>query len=118
MRRSRELLETEIERFHVLEKDGTIIACAALDPFEETAELACVVTHPDYRKGGRAATLMAQMEMIARRQGVKQLFLLTTQTAHWFIEQGFVQAQISDLPVAKQRLYNYQRNSKIFIKNL
>lgn len=118
VRRSRELLETEIGRFHVLEKDGTIIACAALYPFEETAELACVVTHPDYRKGGRAATLMAQMEMIARRQGVKQLFLLTTQTAHWFIEQGFVQAQISDLPVAKQRLYNYQRNSKIFIKNL
>ncbi len=118
VRRSRELLETEIERFHVLEKDGTIIACAAIYPFEETAELACVVTHPDYRKGGRAATLMAQMEMIARRQGVKQLFLLTTQTAHWFIEQGFVQAQISDLPVSKQRLYNYQRNSKIFIKNL
>lgn len=118
VRRSRELLETEIERFHVLEKDGTIIACAAIYPFEESAELACVVTHPDYRKGGRASTLLTQMEKIARRQGIKQLFLLTTQTAHWFIEQGFVQAQIDDLPVARRRLYNYQRNSKIFIKNL
>ncbi|MGD8175909.1 amino-acid N-acetyltransferase [Marinimicrobium sp. ARAG 43.8] len=118
VRRSRELLETEIDRFHVLEKDGTIIACAALYSFEDSAELACVVTHPEYRKSGRAAALLDQMEKIARRQGVKRLFLLTTQTAHWFIEQGFVQAQISDLPVSKQRLYNYQRNSKIFIKNL
>jgi amino-acid N-acetyltransferase len=118
VRRSRELLETEIDRFHVLEKDGTIIACAAMYPFEESAELACVVTHPEYRKGGRASTLLTQMEKMARRQGIKQLFLLTTQTAHWFIEQGFVQAQIDDLPVARRRLYNYQRNSKIFIKNL
>lgn len=118
VRRSRELLETEIERFHVLEKDGTIIACAAIYPFEDSAELACVVTHPDYRKGGRAAALLGQMETLARRQGVKRLFVLTTQTAHWFIEQGFVQAQLSELPVARQSLYNYQRNSKIFIKTL
>jgi len=118
VRRSRELLETEVDRFHVLEKDGTIIACAAIYPFDETAELACVVTHPDYRKGGRAAALLQQMEKLARRQGIKQLFLLTTQTAHWFIEQGFVQAKIDDLPVARRELYNYQRNSKIFIKSL
>src|SRR5690625_7048716 len=42
VRRSRELLETEIHRFNVLEKDGTIIACAALYPFrseEHTSEL-------------------------------------------------------------------------------
>ncbi|WP_341937356.1 amino-acid N-acetyltransferase [Marinimicrobium sp. C2-29] len=118
VRRSRELLETEIERFHVLEKDGTIIACAAIYPFEDSAELACVVTHPDYRKGGRAAALLGQMETLARRQGIKRLFVLTTQTAHWFIEQGFVQAQLTELPVARQSLYNYQRNSKIFIKAL
>lgn len=118
VRRSRELLETEIERFHVLEKDGTIIGCAALYPFEDTAELACVVTHPDYRKGGRAAALMTQMEKLAQRQGVRKLFVLTTQTAHWFIEQGFVPGQLADLPVARQNLYNYQRNSKIFIKDL
>src|SRR5690625_1069532 len=34
VRRSRELLETEIHRFNVLEKDGTIIACAALYPLD------------------------------------------------------------------------------------
>lgn len=118
VRRSRELLETEVDKFHVLEKDGTVIACAALYPYGTMAELACVATHPEYRKGGRAAMLLQQMERLARQQGVRQLFVLTTQTAHWFIEQGFAPGSLSDLPVERQQLYNYQRNSKIFVKNL
>lgn len=118
VRRSRELLETEISKFNVMEKDGTIIACAALYPYDDMAELACVITHPDYRKGGRAATLLQQMESLARKQNISQLFLLTTQTAHWFIEQGFALGNLSDLPMARQSLYNYQRNSKIFVKRL
>lgn len=118
VRRSREILETEITKFHVMEKDGMIIACAALYPYGDMAELSCVATHPDYRKGGRAAALLLQMEAQARKKNIKQLFLLTTQTAHWFIEQGFVQGKLEDLPIAKQELYNYQRNSKIFVKHL
>jgi amino-acid N-acetyltransferase len=46
------------------------------------------------------------------------LFVLTTHTAHWFQERGFVNGELQDLPVKKQQLYNYQRNSKVFIKNL
>jgi amino-acid N-acetyltransferase len=44
--------------------------------------------------------------------------VLTTQTAHWFIEQGFQAADPNALPSQKQALYNYQRNSKVFIKHL
>src|SRR5690606_14834928 len=109
---------TEISKFSIMVKDGTIIACAALYPYGDMAELACVATHPEYRKGGRAASLMEYMEKQARKQHIKQLFLLTTQTAHWFIEHGFAPGNLNDLPVARQSLYNYQRNSKIFIKNL
>lgn len=118
VRRSREVLETEITKFHVMEKEGTIIACAALYPYGDMAELSCVATHPDYRKGGRAAVLLQQMEAQARKRKIRQLFLLTTQTAHWFVEQGFVQGKIEDLPIARQELYNFQRNSKIFMKEL
>ncbi|MGH8544647.1 MAG: amino-acid N-acetyltransferase, partial [Gammaproteobacteria bacterium] len=50
--------------------------------------------------------------------GLRTLFVLTTHTAHWFIERGFTQARIEDLPVARQGLYNYQRNSKVFIKSV
>jgi amino-acid N-acetyltransferase len=119
VRRSRELLESEIDQFTVLEKDGTILACSALYPFDQgMAELACVATHPDYRKGGLATSVLTDIEQQARQQGIKTLFVLTTQTAHWFLGQGFVEADISQLPEQRQSLYNLQRNSKVFIKNL
>lgn len=121
VRRSRELLESEIDRFTILEKDGTIIACAALYPFGETpttAELSCVATHGEYRKGGRAQMVLDAIENKARKLGIKELFVLTTQTAHWFLEQGFVAASLDRLPEEKQSLYNLQRNSKVFIKPL
>ncbi|MDO4776565.1 MAG: amino-acid N-acetyltransferase [Cardiobacteriaceae bacterium] len=120
VKRSREQLEMEIARFFVLERDGAIIGCAALYPYaeEKAAELACVVIHPDYRKNQRADQLLAALESKAREQGVENLFILTTQTAQWFEERGFKAIGIEDLPVAKQQAYNYQRNSRPYLKKL
>ena len=120
VRRSRELLETEIDRFTVLERDGTIIGCAALYPFpeEKVGELACLVVHTDYRNAGRAAALLQAIERQARRQGSERLFVLSTRAAHWFQERGFTPAEIADLPVQKQAMYNLQRRSKVFVKTL
>jgi len=117
---TRELLENEIGRFTIMERDGMIIACAALYPMDNNnqAELACVVTHPDYRRGQRAAQLLQHIEQQAVAMGIRSLFVLTTRTAHWFIEQGFVESAIDQLPQTRQSLYNYQRNSKIFSKSL
>ncbi|MBZ0092447.1 MAG: amino-acid N-acetyltransferase [Sulfuricellaceae bacterium] len=120
VRRSRELLEMEIDRFWVLEYDGMIIGCAALYPFpEETAaELACLAIHANYRDGGRGELLLGHIEDYARKIRIRQLFVLTTRTAHWFIERGFVEAGVEQLPKAKQGLYNYRRRSKVFMKKL
>ncbi len=120
VKRSRDVLETEIDRFRVLERDGRIIACAAPYPFSEhgSGELACIVTHPDYKGGDRGARLLRELEQVAARQGLSKVFVLTTQTAHWFLEQGFVESTLSDLPPEKQSLYNLQRSSKVFTKLL
>ncbi|MCV6587715.1 MAG: amino-acid N-acetyltransferase [Marinobacterium sp.] len=120
VRRSRERLETEIERFTVIERDGAIIGCAALYPFpdENMAELACVAISGDYRGGQRGDALLDTIADSARQQGVRQLFVLTTRTAHWFIERGFVETPVSELPASKKALYNLQRNSKVFFKAL
>ena len=118
--RSRERLEMEIEQFTLLERDGAIIGCAALYPFpeERLGELACVAVHPAYRNSGRADTLLRFIERQAEEQRLQRLFVLTTRTAHWFRELGFEPAEVADLPVQKQALYNWQRRSKVFIKNL
>ncbi len=120
VRRSRELLETEINRFTVIERDGMIIGCAALYdyPADGMAELACVAVHPEYRSHGRGDMLLHDMERRALALGVGELFVLTTQTAHWFRERGFEPSPVESLPMQRRQLYNYQRNSKVFSKRL
>ncbi|MFA7316792.1 MAG: amino-acid N-acetyltransferase [Sulfuricella sp.] len=120
VRRSRERLEMEIGRFTVLEYDGLIIGCAALYPFpeEQAAELACMAVSKDYRGAGRGEALFEYMQVQALGKGFRKLFVLTTRTAHWFVERGFTESGVETLPKAKQGLYNYQRRSKVFVKTL
>ncbi len=120
VRRSREVLEREIEQFSVVEREGMIIACAALYPIadSEAGELACLAVNPEYRHGGRGDELLERIESRARQMGLSTLFVLTTRTAHWFRERGFAPSGVERLPAARASLYNYQRNSKIFEKSL
>jgi len=120
LKRSRELLETEIHHFSVIKRDGMIIACAALYPFadEHMAEIACIAVHPDYRGSERGQRLLLALEHRARANNINELFVLTTRTAHWFIEHGFSESDLAALPQHKQALYNFQRNSKVFLKAL
>ena len=119
VRRSRELLEREITRFSVVQHDGLIVGCAALYPYsDDQAELACVAVHPQYRRWGYGEQLLKRIETRARAAGIKQLFVLTTMTAHWFRERGFVEKTLGDLPEEKRLVYNLQRRSKIFAKTL
>jgi len=120
VRRGRELLEMEIERFSVLEHDGVVLGCAALYPFsdEASAELACLAVLPAFRRAGHAEELLRYMEARARRAQIKRLFVLTTRAEHWFVERGFVAAGLDALPRSKRELYNYQRRSKVLVKVL
>jgi len=119
VRRSREVLETEINRFKVIELDGMIIACAALYPYStELAELACVAVSEQYRSGERGDRLLNAVSEQAKAEKMSKIFVLTTRTAHWFMERGFSESDISALPKERQSLYNFQRNSKVFIKEL
>lgn len=120
VKRSRELLEQEIDRFQVIERDASIIGCAALYPFikERLGELACLAVHPEYRNGGRGDQLLQHIEQQARRLGLGQLFVLSTRTSHWFRERGFQPTGVEKLPPRKRDLYNWQRQSKVFLKSL
>jgi len=120
VRRSREQLEMEVSLFTIVERDGLVIGCAALYPANDgvSGEMACVATHPEYRKASRGDALVNEISKQAIRQGLSQLFVLTTSSIHWFRERGFEPGDITKLPMEKQALYNFQRNSKILIKTL
>lgn len=120
VRRSREKIETDINDYTVLMRDGTVIACGALHIEQDSkyAELACLAVDKNYQKSGKGEELFLKIEEQAIKKGVEKLFILTTQTAHWFLERGFIEGDIDDLPVSKQEFYNYQRNSKVLIESL
>nr|WP_301541955.1 amino-acid N-acetyltransferase [Shewanella sp. KJ2020] len=120
VRRSREQLEIEIEQFMLIERDGLVIGCAALYPFEEdnAGEFACLVVHPDYRDADRGSLLLKNIIGQARSRGYSRLFALTTRSIHWFLEHGFVIEDVEALPQKKKQLYNYQRRSKILALDL
>ncbi len=120
VRRSRELIEMEANRFSVVDHDGVIVGCAALYPFSEerAAELACLAVTPQFRRGGLGERLMQHIEQRARACGLTRLFVLTTRTEHWFRERGFVEVSPDELPQQKRELYNLQRRSKVLAKTL
>lgn len=124
VKRGRERIEREIDRFSVLELDGAIVGCAALYPLTskpgeaKAGELACLAVMPDYREIGYGDRLRQHIESRARKQKIKRLFVLTTRAAHWFTERGFVEQDVSALPKERRELYNYQRRSKVFVKTL
>ena len=120
VRRGRERIEMEINYFYLMEHDNRVIGCAALYPFhaEKMVEFACLAIDPAYRGGGRGDKLFNYCQEQAKKTGYQRLFCLTTRTEHWFIERGFIEQPIDALPQEKQKLYNFQRKSKVFIKPL
>ncbi|MDO9105177.1 MAG: amino-acid N-acetyltransferase [Methylovulum sp.] len=119
-KRSREKIEMEIADYIVIERDGLIIGCLALHPNQQRqfGALACLAVHPEYQRSARANRLLDYAYRKARQLNLKKLFVLSTQTMHWFIERGFLSSDINSLPEPLKALYNPQRNSKVLCKDL
>ena len=117
-KRSRERVEMEIADYLVLERDGLIIGCLALHVHQQArvGTLACLAVHPNYQGSARGQRMFATACQKAKQLNLNKLFVLSTQTAHWFIERGFEQASITDLPEPLRALYNPERNSKVLCK--
>jgi len=112
-------LEEKVDCYHVYEVDGTIHACGALHLFEKKqGEIAGIVVDESYGKLGIGRKIISYLIDLATVNALKSVFVLTTHTSDWFLDNGFTQATINDLPVTRQKTYNQQRKSRIFIKQL
>ncbi len=119
-KRSREKLEMGIADYIVIERDGLIIGCIALQPDVKSRSgvVAGLAVHPDYQGASRGNRLLEYVYRKAKELKLKKLFVLSTQTMHWFIERGFLPTEINDLPDKLKVLYNPQRNSKVLFKTM
>ncbi|MCX7725792.1 MAG: amino-acid N-acetyltransferase [Chitinispirillaceae bacterium] len=107
-------IEEKIDDFCVYEVDGIIHGCGALHIYEKKqGEIAALVVDETYKNAGIGKKIVSYLIEKALKLKLKMVFLLTTQTADWFIEMGFIKAELSELPLEKQKNYNPQRNSII-----
>lgn len=116
--RPTELLERSIDRFVVIERDGLVVGCAALHPFDDTtAELGPIVVDRRYRGSARGEVLLSFMERRALEAGLERLVVLTTQTVDWFRERGYAPTSERVLPATRRRS-NRRRRAKVLLKRL
>jgi amino-acid N-acetyltransferase len=114
--RDQEQIESNVDTFTVVERDGAIIACCTLQPYENSfAEMGCVAVDPTYRNLGKGNAMLGYIMRKAAAMGVTKLFVMTTRTAHWFLERGFVEATVNDLPPSKLAKIDLKRKSKVYI---
>lgn len=105
VRRSREVLEREIEQFSIVERDGLIIACAALYPI---AELAVGQNWPAWRStrsigmADGVTSCWNASEGFCRGLGLKTLFVLTAYRA--LVSRARLRAQQCRAPAGGARL--------------
>lgn len=120
VKRSREKLEMEINDYVVIERDGLIIGCTAFHVLADmaSAEIACLAIHSEYRKSARGSDLLSFLTHKAQNQSIRRLFVRSTQTVHWFVERGFVECAVEDLPEPIRSAYNYERKAKVLYRDL
>ena len=63
---------------------------------------------------GIGPKLMDNLIDQAGQADATSIFIMTTQTADWFEQLGFVEDTIESLPAERQKLWTPQRNSKVF----
>jgi len=120
VKRDRTEIERDIDHYTIIEHDGVIFACAALNPYPEakTAEMAAVTVSPQSQGQGDGEKILKRIEQRARAMGLKSIFVLTTRTMHWFLKRGFKQVDPDWLPEARKRKYNWDRKSQVLVKLL
>ena len=119
LRRTEDSLAGCYQDYIVYELDGGIRACAALHLYSDMqAEIAGVAVDENCSHMGIGPKLITYLFDRARQSGAKSIFVLTTQTADWFEQQGFAEADIHTLPEKRLALWSPQRRSRLLRKKI
>ncbi|BBN10290.1 amino-acid N-acetyltransferase [Marchantia polymorpha subsp. ruderalis] len=112
------VLKQEIENYIVVERDGSIIACCALFPYEneKCGELAAFAVSPECRGSGLGSSLLEYVEKRAAELRLERIFVLTTRTSDWFVQRGFTECTVDILPETRRQRIDFARRSKYYQK--
>ena len=89
--RSQNELIVDIDEFWVMEHNGTIVACCALDIYStKLAEIRSMAVKEDYQGQGIASTLLDHCIQEAKEKGVYEVLTITNR-ASIFRKKGFAE---------------------------
>lgn len=117
-------LEPDLDRFVVVEQDGSIIGCALLEPFEnDMVEIACIAVAPLLRSTGRGKAMAHYCIRQICKAGYKKMFALSACASQFFEDQGFHEVALDALPASKMARMNqleggFARESKLYMLNI
>ncbi len=97
-----------IDRFVVVESDGTLVGVAGLEVHREDGILRSVAVAPSYRGHGLGRRLTEQVLDAARAAGLPRLYLLTTTAAAYFARHGFRRIERADASAVVQRSVEFR----------
>ena len=117
--RNRNLLVASIRNFFVAEIDDTIVGTVCLyDMHDGVQEIGSLVTVPGQRNQRLGQDLLSRAESEAMKLGARTALVKTTQAIDWFIDNGYIDTAVTELPRFSQRSHDSLRNSKVLIKSL
>src|SRR5579885_3199734 len=122
MKRTRAMIEKQLNDYYIFEIDRNPVACIALHIYPEfkKGELACLYVSPSHENQGIGKKLIQYVENKAREAGLAELITLSTQAFTYFQSKGgFSEGTPDDLPPARREKYDQSgRNSKVLVKKL
>lgn len=122
LQRNHDDVVNNLSDYYVMEVDGNLIATVSLHiyPDGKQAELGCLFVHPVHSDSGHGSKMIAFAEHEARKEGIEEVFALSTQAVEFFKRKaGYQLADPSRLPAERrEKLETSGRKSKVLVKSL
>lgn len=118
VKRASNEIKKDLSSFYVMEHSMDLVGCVALFKYEEKVEIACFAIDSNFHNQGFGSKLIKFCEKKAKTHDVNEIFILTTQSEHWFIEKGFKVDDKELMPKKRKIIYQLERNSKFLTKKI
>lgn len=80
------------------QEDGLIIGAVGIEAYQDVGLLRSLVVHPNHQAKGLGRFLTYELESLARKKGIKALYLLTTTAADFFLKLEYQFVQKTTVP--------------------
>jgi len=120
--RSFETINNSIDDFIVIENENEneVIACAGLKVYhhEKVGEIYALVVNKAFHNTDTSSKLMHLLIDKASGMGLSSIFALSKYGGRFFFRFDFNEAKLSSLPESRQKSYDYERSSMIYLRKL